>query len=551
MIKFLARARPEPPWSPRHRVVAAVAAVAAATLTATGMPIVGRATAATAPVARAAGVGCDATSLTAMLGLRGVTVARAERVSSGTYSPPGIPPITGLPAMCALGVTDLDPSGNVMNEEFWLPLSWNGRFQGVGGGGYSCGISWPALAAAVKAGYAAGSTDCGHTGGDGSFALRSDGSRNTPLIEDFASRGIHDMSVAGKALTATYYAKRPAYSYFNGCSTGGRQGLMEAQRFPGDYDGILSGAPAINWTRFIPAEIWPQLVMKESGDFLPTCKQQAFTEAVIASCDRNDGVTDGVIDDPLRCRWSPSALIGTGTACGTITAADAAVVAEIWRGPVSRSGRKLWYGLTPGTSLAGLARTTTGNGGTTPQPFPISVTWLGTWVQQDPAWDWTTLTYAQFDRLFRQSVKQFSRVIATDDPDLSAFERRGGKVLIWHGLTDELIFPQGTINYYERVQQTIGSAARTADFARLFLAPGARHCGSGAGPAPSDPLTALVAWVERGKAPATLAANVTDPATGAVTRSRIICPYPAQAKYIRAGSPDDARNFVCVRSGRR
>lgn len=493
--------------------------------------------------------GCDRGTLQARVHLPGVTIAAADLVTSGSYTPPGAAePVTDLPALCAVTVREADRAGNVATVSVWLPVAWNGRFQGVGGGGFACTVGFGPLAGAARGGYSTATTDCAHTrpGFDGSFALTADGELNAPLIRRFASTGIHGMTVVAKALTTAFYRRPAAYSYFNGCSTGGRQGLMEAQRYPGDYDGVLAGAPAINWTRFIPAEIWPQLVMQEAGNVLPPCKLAAFTQAAVTACDARDGVTDGVIGDPVRCRWNPADLVGTATACGTVTAADAAVVAAIRRGPVTRAGRPLWFGLTPGTDFAGLARTATVGDTTVQLPFPIAVSWLGTWLQRNPAWDWTTLTRAQFERLFRQSVREFSGVIATDDPDLSAFARHGGKVLLWHGLSDSLIFPQGTVHYYERVQDAMGGPARTARFARLFLAPGAEHCRQGAGPAPTDPLAALVAWVERGRAPATLRADLVDPATGAVTRSRILCPYPAQARWTGRGSTDDARNFACT-----
>jgi len=253
----------------------------------------------------------------------------------------------------------------------------------------------------------------------------------------------------------------------------------------------VSGAPAINWTQFIPSELWPELVMKQSNDYLPTCKENAFTEAVTQACSYQDGATSPFIADPADCRWSPARLIGLVTPCGTITATDARVMEQIWAGPTSTSGKKLWYGLEPGASLSGLAGTVTTNGVTAPAPFPITVAWLQDYLKQDPSWNWQTLTYSQFDQLFAQSVSEFSATIATNDPDLSQFKKDGGKILIWHGLADQLIFPQGTINYYQRVQQAMGGATQAGSFARLFLAPGAQHCASAAGPAPANPLAAV------------------------------------------------------------
>ena len=499
---------------------------------------------ATSPVA------CGASAIQATLHLANVTVASATMVTNGSYTPPGTTtPLTGLPPFCAAALTQTDPAGNAIDIAVWLPAAWNGRFQGVGGGGYSCGISYPSLAAGIENGYATASTDCGVPAADllsGAWALTSHNTLNWPLIDDFAFAGIHDMSVAGKAVTAGYYATAPSYSYFTGCSTGGREGLMEAQRYPGDYNGIVSGAPAINWTRFIPAEIWPELVMKQSNDYLPACKENAFTAAVVKACGDQEGVTSPFIADPAKCHWDPMNLVGSSTPCGTITATDAKVVAEIWAGPTSTDGKKLWYGLEPGASFSGLAGTATSNGATGPAPFPITVAWLGTWLQQNPSWNWQTLTPAQFGQLFAQSVSEFSATIATDDPDLSRFKADGGKILIWHGLADQLIFPQGTINYYKRVTAAMGGAGQTGSFARLFLAPGAQHCASAAGPAPADPLTAVVNWVEHGQAPASILGTVVDPATNTVTLSRPLCMFPLVARYTGHGNPNDASNFICA-----
>lgn len=517
------------------------------------------ATAARQPTAAAVPAAhCSTAYLSSRIGLADVVVDAAVFDTSGSFTPPGTTtPITGLPDFCAVSLTQTDHAGNPIHIAVWLPAKWNGRFQGIGGGGYSCGITYTApgevagsLQEAVDAGYAGASTDCGIPDASAlasSWALTSSGQLNWPLITDFASAGIHDMSVAGKVVTGAYYPGELRDSYFYGCSTGGREGLMEAQRYPEDYNGIVSGAPAINWTRFIPAEIWPALVMNQMHDALPICKEDAFTAAVIKACDAKDGVTDGIISNLADCNWNADRLIGVQTPCGTITATDATVMNKIWAGPVSTRGTKLWYGLERGASLAGLAATTTTNGVTTPAPFPITVEWLGTWLQRNPNWDWTTLTYAQFDRLFAQSVAEFSGVIATDNPDLSAFRDHGGKILIWHGLADQLIFPQGTIQYYQRVQQVMGGPQATSSFARLFLAPGAQHCSSAVGPAPAGPLAAVVKWVEHSQPPTSIPGTVTDPTTGQVTLSRPLCAYPLVARYTGHGSTSQARNFTCAR----
>jgi Tannase and feruloyl esterase len=485
---------------------------------------------------------CSVAYLTSALHLARVTVDSASMDAAGTFTPPGQPAITGLPSFCDVTLTETDSAGNPIHTYVWLPDSWNGSFQGVGGAVFECGPIFTETAAAIQGGYASATTDCGVNPADlltGSWALNPDGTADTALINDFSYAGIHDMTVAGKALTQAYYPAQLRYSYFNGCSTGGREGLMEAQRYPADYNGIVSGSPAINWTKFIPSELWPELVMLQSNDFLPACKETAFTNAVTAAC--ADG--SGVVENPAACRFSPFSLVGEVTPCGTITKADAAVMEKIWEGPVV-DRKHLWYGLEPGSSVLSLAATTTSNGTTGPVPFPIPVGWLKYWLTQNPDFNWETLNYQQFLQYFEQSVSEFGFTIATDNPDLSAFQNDGGKILIWHGLDDQLIFPQGTIQYYQRVQETLG-ARNTATFARLFIAPGAVHCTAGAGPAPANPLQDVVNWVERGQAPGTiLATGGTVPATGQPAQ-RPLCAYPYLSEYA-SGSPDNPSSYRCV-----
>jgi hypothetical protein len=495
--------------------------------------------------------------------LPNTTINSAVDVPAGEIPPPlpGFPP-TPVVATCRVHATVTTPgAGGHIGVDVWLPVAgWNGRFQGVGGSGFVAN-DFNEMAAAVDAGYSAGGTDAGHSSQspvpslDGSFALDANGRLNRTLIEDFAFRGVHDLAVVGKAVTAAYYGSRANFAYWNGCSTGGRQGLAEAQRYPNDFDGILAGAPAINWQKYVPASLWPELVMQRSGDLLPQCKFDAFQAAAIKACDvLGDGVADGVIGDPLACHFDPHSLVGTVTQCGTITAQDADIVAKIVAGPRSTSGEFLWYGLTWGAPFAGpvanpfsgLANTASINGTTVGVPFPLVLQYLGTWVQRNPNWDWTSATYRGFDRLFQQSVDMYGKVMGTDDPDLRAFKKSGGKLLMWHGLADQLIFPQGSINYYNRVQRLIGDGRDTTDFARLFLAPGVTHCGLFApGPVPDDPLTQLVQWVEKRQAPATLNGVIRDPSTGTVTETRPICQYPGVARYIGHGATTDASSFTC------
>jgi len=452
-----------------------------------------------------------------------------------------------------------------------MPTStWNGRYQAVGNGGFAGSVSSPAagvfsesLGRGLRDGYVVSSTDTGHAGTPftGEWAWSPSG-MNYAQIQDFAYRANHEMAVKSKGLIEAYYGRGPAYSYWNGCSTGGREGLTEAMRFPDDFDGVVAGAPAINWTRFIPSESWPQLVMMEAGNRLSSCKLAAFAHAVRAECDGADGLGDGLFD-PRACSFDPASLVGKQTDCGTITADDAQVMRDIWGGPNRRTGESLWYGLYPGTDVGSTPALTLGHSVTNEDgsvgdgvPFPITTDWFKWFLHKDPTWDWRLQNQAQFEADFDQSVTEWADVLATDNPDLSGFKASGGKVVIWHGMVDPLIFAQGSIDYYRRVVVRTGGLKKTQDFARLFLAPNVGHCGNSTpefenGPTPNDPLAAVVRWVETGEAPATLAASL-PPNTGvnktndAMTRP--LCPFPTVARYGGQGSTYSADSFACVKT---
>ncbi len=281
--------------------------------------------------------------------------------------------------------------------------------------------------------------------------------------------------------------------------------------------------------------LWPQVVMQEElGRPIESCKLAAMTAAAVEACDSADGVSDGVIGDPRACEVDPSALIGIDTPCGEITEADAAAIQAIWNGPRTAYGEFLWYGLAPGAPLDAVA----GAG-----PFPIGLDYHATWIKQDPSFDWRTLGYVGFEDAYRTSQALFHDVVGTDEPDLSSFRDAGGKLLMWHGWEDELIPPQGSIDYYERVVDAMSDVGDVADFARLFMVPGLLHCEGGPGATQFDSFGALVDWVERGEAPARIEASRIE--NGRVVRTRALCPYPQVARYRGKGSTDDAANFAC------
>jgi hypothetical protein len=319
---------------------------------------------------------------------------------------------------------------------------------------------------------------------------------------------------------------------------------MEAQRYPADYNGIMSGSPAINWQKLHPQQMWGTMLMNAEENPIPACKLQAATAAVIAACDAIDGVKDGVIKDPKQCSYDPKALVGSSTGdCGAFTQADADLIRKLWDGPRRKDGSFLWYGLPRGADFTSLwvARGTP----LKPQPFGISQEWFRYFLTQNAQFDVASLTPDMYERLFDQSVEEFSYVIGTDNPDLTEFRNRGGKTILWYGWADPLISAEVATDYYNRVVQKMGGAETTSQFMRLFMAPGVGHCGGGAGPAPTGTMEALVTWVEEGKAPDTLLGSRPAQGGGGDARTRPLCQYPLVAKYKGAGSTDDAANFTC------
>jgi feruloyl esterase len=503
-------------------------------------------------------LGCRSLPVKAPAGTKVESVTAVSH-AAGTVDVPPVTPLPAVhvpdvPAFCDVTVTLTHPGqGDHAKVRVWLPLdNWNGRLQTIGGQAFAAGDYGASLAGAVKNGYAAATTDAGvGTYIDTSWALTSEGKVNTTLLKNFASRSEHEAAVVAKDVIDGFYSRPASYAYFNGCSTGGRQGYMEAQRYPDDYDGILANAPAINWDEFEVATLWPQVVMNNEKTYPTSCEFKAFTDAAVKACDPLDGVKDGLVNDPARCDFDPRRLIGTKVVCDgkelTITAADAAVVRKIWDGPRTASGKKLWSGVPIGADLSGLAGVTPpdANGNVKGAPFPVPASWVQTWVEKQPSFDLTKITYSQFTQLFKQSEAEYDKIIGTDDPDLSAFRKSGGKLLSWHGQADQYIPTEGTVKYRKQVEQELGGAKRVDNFYRLFLAPGTAHCGlnNGSG-ATTDDLGALRTWVEHGKAPETLPATLINAEGKSVTRD--LCSYPSVSRYDGHGDPAVASSFRCV-----
>lgn len=463
---------------------------------------------------------------------------------------------TGLD-FCNVTVTYTHPHHN--NDRIvlstWLPPKddWNGRFQGVGGGGYIAGWGPQGLAPAVAAGYAASSTDAGVVGEDASgWALGKDGEVDGERLRDFAYVSLGDLATIGKAVTDSYYGEAPRHSYWTGCSTGGRQGMELAQRFPGAFDGILAAAPAINWPSFQVADVWAQVVMHALDYYPLPCELEFLTAAVVEACDGLDGLSDGVVSRPDLCQFSVQSLVGEKNGCpgkqNTVTTQAAQIAEATWKGPITPKGEPLYPGLhqdapisgLPGLTLANTNCTSPNRSSCSPSPFPVGAEWISYFLKQDPTFNPSTLSKADFTKIFHRSLSLYQNIIGTANPDLSAFKSHGGKILSWQGMADQLVPPAGTAAYYDSVLALDPAAA---EFYRLFFAPGTYHCVAGLAPYPYDSLDVLVRWVERGEVPETLnAVNRTVDGDGA---RRPLCPYPRVQVYV-GGDGGSVDSFSCA-----
>ena len=436
-----------------------------------------------------------------------------------------------LPAFCRIAAT-LKPTGDSdIKIEVWLPESnWNGKLQAEGNGGWTGSIAYPAMIEALGRGYATGSTDTGHVGGSANFALG-----HPEKLTDFAYRSEHEITVKAKAIVSAFYGNAPRYAYWNGCSAGGRQGLKEAQRFAADYDGIVAGAPAVDWTgRASQSLRVAQALHASEASYIPPAKYSILHDAVLQACDALDGVKDGVIENPRVCRFDPRVLQCSGDdgpSCLTTAQVDAA--RKIYAASTNPRSKREITGLEPGSELGWATW-----GG--PQPLGISTDLFKFVVFKDPSWDYRTFN---FDTDIVLAEQTDGGLINALDPNLKPFFDRGGKLIQYHGWSDPQISPGNSVAYYKSVLEANGGAGRTSGSYRLFMVPGMAHCGGGDGPNSFDMVAALEQWREQGKAPDRIVASrVRD---GKVDRTRPLCPYPQVATYTGKGSTDEAASFIC------
>lgn len=478
----------------------------------------------------------------ATLKLPNTTITLANTVAAGAFMPPtqggsgmagraAFTQFENLSSFCRVTATLTPTSDSDIKIEVWMPLSgWNGKLESVGNGGWAGTISYSALAVALTDRYATVSTDTGHVGGNGRFALG-----HPEKLVDFGYRAVHEMTVAAKAIIQAFYSQGPTKSYWNGCSTGGRQGLAEAQLYPADYNGISAGAPANYMTHLQAWSLWvAQAVHKDEASYISPEKYPVIHRAALEACDALDGVKDGLIRDPRLCHFDPKVLTCEGEdAPSCLTAAQEETTRKLYS-PLKdpRTGEQIFPGFEPGSELlwGGLAG---------PQPFAVSLDFFRYVVFKTPDWDFHTLN---FNRDVAFADKQDHHLLNDIDPNLKEFFSRGGKLLMYHGWSDQLIAPLNSVNYYESVVKSVGTA-KNANSVRLFMFPGMAHCGGGEGPNRFDTTGTLAQWVERGEVPdRMMASHFTN---GVVDRTRPLCPYPQVAAYKGSGSTDDAATFVC------
>jgi len=506
----------------------------------------------------------------AKIALPNATVTAAEIVAAGAFRPSNsITPwaaqeealYRSLNAFCRVRVESHPSSDSDIKIEVWLPLEgWNGKLQGRGNGGFAGEISYFSLATALHEGYATAGTDTGHAavGTDARWALG-----HPERVTDFGYRAIHEMTQDAKLVVKQFYGKHPLqHAYFASCSNGGRQALMEAQRYPGDYDGIIAGAPANYWTHLVTSAIWQlQATTLDPASYIAGEKLPAIAKAVDAACDAQDGVSDGILDDPRKCHFDPAVMLckeADSKEC--LTSAQVTALKKIYAGPADESGKQIYPGLLPGAE--------DGKGGwglwiTGAQPGKSLIAAFGNgffsnMVFEKPDWNYRD---ANVGDIVKAADAKLAKTLNATDPNLSAFKAHGGRLILYHGWNDPAISAINTVNYYQSVVDVMGQDGFNA-FARVYMVPGMQHCAGGVGPDSfgengpwptlKDPhqslQLSLEQWVEKGTAPKEIVATkFSGPLdSGKVEMTRPLCVYPKVAKYESTGDRNSAASFVCA-----
>jgi feruloyl esterase len=527
-------------------------------------------TGALAGVMAAAGTAAaDSCSNLASLNLTDVTITAVQTIPAGNYTAANGQTFNNLPTFCRVAATATPTSQSDINFEVWMPPAgtWNGIFRGEGSGGSAGAITFPLMANAIQRNYATMSNDNGHTGSDWSFSLQPE------RVNDFGYRSQHVTTVSAKAIIQAFYHQPPSYSYFYGCSQGGHHALMEAQRYPTDYDGIVAGAYAgIDWTALMFGELWTGVHSDTGGHDLPQTQLDLVTNAVLKQCGGQDGglISDGFLTDPRDCHFNPQSLqckpAQDPSTC--LTADQIQAVQAIYDGASNpQTHKQIWPGFLRGSETFWrevLVGNPNAPGGSSASFFQDGV------FAGESNFSYLNINFDS-DVAFTNdkaagSGLTWQQALDANSPDLSAFRQHGGKLLMYHGLADPFVTPLGSLDYYTAVIGANGHRPNpvkdTQSFARLFLAPGVTHCGGGPGAnvfngpdnlgGPEDPghdvFLALRQWVENGVAPASIIGTkyVNDTPADGVALTRPMCPYPQFPRYRGAGDITDAANFACV-----
>ena len=450
-------------------------------------------------------------------------------------------PSKHLPEFCDVRVTIAPKPGSQIEAVYRLPRSWNGKVLGIGGGGFAGNLRVEAAADGLARGYVVIENDLGHASAsalDPSFAIGADGKPNVEGIIDFGHRATHLATTAGKAIVAQRYGRAPEHAYWQGCSTGGRQGLAEVQRYADDYDGVIAGAPVYTPLTYSNAILRVQAFHARPDSNLLPAHAALIHEAVLAACDARDGIEDGILNDPRTCSWDPGELACKAgePAEKCLTPAQIETVRRVYSGvktkdgkfaamPLMRGGEGDWVNRMIGTS-----ELPNGLNAVLGAPFVSYI------VKADPKYDLFTFDPERDMAALDGGIA--AAHVHQQNPDIAAFVARGGKLLLWHGFNDPGPSPLSTIAYFDAVNAKVPAAK---DSMRLVLAPGVLHCGGGAGPDQIDTLTALERWVEHGTPPERIVAKK---ANSPLTRP--LCAYPRLAKYKGAGDTNDPASFDCA-----
>ena len=491
----------------------------------------------TAPANPAARGGGGSSALAGTLGpvpdVPGRVTANTAGLGLGYNGGRGIPPFSALPAFCRVVATLRPSASSDIHMELWMPITgWNGHFRGTSPNGLGGVINYNAMGVGLTDGFAVASTDTGHQGGDTAWMQVPD------KVTDFAGRAMHETTETGKALTAAYYGMAPRYSYMIECGGGSAAALHEVQKYPADYDGVVVGGHAAHLTRQIFGQLWLWQATHPNGvAILPAAKLPVIHDAVLAKCDRLDGVKDGLLENPTRCTFDPKEIecpSGDGSNC--LTAPQVEAVRKIYAGPTNpRTNERVWSPLYRGSELDWSFFVDA------PNPVGIATTTLRDAILKDRAWDYRT-SPVDFDRHVALADRSDIARASASNPDISAYVRRGGKLILSGGWNNALVPAGAVLDYYNRVEATIGRE-KTRRSVRLYMVPGMIECNGGPGTDTFDMLGVMRRWVERGQAPnAVIASRVEH---GHVVRTRPLCPSPQVATYKGKGSTDDAKNFIC------